>query len=269
VARFVCPRLFVVCTCSSAADAKLKGYLETQADCVYTVEHSPSALEDLRSIGGLAKPSTSVILVLEAVIVLMSPKHAFSGPNPAVFGASWAASHRLLFLPPAELAHRMRSVDASAVPPHNIDALLKYLAHPDWPLPGGPVSNSRHLGRIAEWVNAVVQYNQLVLSWCRPFLCVLMGAFNVQLLASEGGLPESLTKNDGIFSAVILVKDGTMLKDTGESRLAPPVPHPLSTYDSKELAYVAVVGRSNENLRGDEFSPTVLRVVLWLQPRCQ
>lgn len=112
-------------------------------------------------MGGLTKPSAPVILVLEAVIVLLSPKHAFSGPNPAVFGASWAASHRLLFLPPAELAHRLRSVDAATVPPHNIDALLKYLSHPDWPLPGGAVGGSRHLGRIAEWVNAVVQYNQV------------------------------------------------------------------------------------------------------------
>lgn len=135
--------------------------MEAQADSVYTVEHSPLAADDLRAVGGLTKPSAPVILVLEAVIVLLSPKHAFSGPNPAVFGASWAASHRLLFLPPAELAHRLRSVDAAAVPPHNIDALLKYLSHPDWPLPGGAVGGSRHLGRIAEWVNAVVQYNQV------------------------------------------------------------------------------------------------------------
>ena len=143
----------------TAADAKLKGYLEAQADCIYTVEHSPSAVEDLRAVGGLSKPPTSVILVLEAVIVLLSPKHAFSGPNPAVFGASWSSSHRLLLLPPAELAHRLKSVDAAAVPPHNVDALLKYLAHPDWPLPGSAVGDSRHLGRISEWVNAVVQYN--------------------------------------------------------------------------------------------------------------
>jgi hypothetical protein len=50
------------------------------------------------------------VLVLEAVIVLLSPKHAFSGPNPSVFGASWAASHRLLLLPPPELARRLREV---------------------------------------------------------------------------------------------------------------------------------------------------------------
>lgn len=212
-----------VCVCvwgcsPSAADAKLKGYLETQADCVYTIEQSPSALEDLRAVGSTKKPLTSVILILEAVIVLLSPKHAFSGPNPAVFGASWASSHRLLLLPPQELASRLRSVDAASVPPHNIDALLKYLSHSEWPLANGAVGGSRHLGRIAEWVNAVVQYNQV--------------------LASEGGLPETVTKNDGVFSAVITVRDGRMLKDTGESRLAPPVPHPLAPYDARDLACV-------------------------------
>ena len=147
--------------------------------------------------------------------MLLSPMHAFSGPNPSVFGASWAASHRLLLLPPPELARRLKEVltrhydalhcarhsaylaaghhaaskpvtspsaltavlvfvraclspvmsclqvDIAAVPPHNIDALLKYLAHKEWPLPGAPVGTSRHLGRISEWVCAVVNYNQV------------------------------------------------------------------------------------------------------------
>ncbi len=47
------------------------------------------------------------------------------------------------------------------MPPHNIDALLKYLQHRDWPLPNAPVGRSRHLGRIAEWVVAIVSYNQV------------------------------------------------------------------------------------------------------------
>lgn len=52
-------------------------------------------------------------------------------------------------------------VDAAAVPPYNIDALIRYLKHKEWPLPGAPVGTSRHLGRIAEWVGAVVNYNQV------------------------------------------------------------------------------------------------------------
>jgi hypothetical protein len=92
------------------ADARLKGFLETAADCLHTIAHSPTALEDLRGIGGQKSPPVPVILVLEAVIVLLSPTHSFSGPNPAVFGASWQASHRLLLLPPAELARRLRCV---------------------------------------------------------------------------------------------------------------------------------------------------------------
>ena len=139
------------------ADAKLKGYLETAADCIYTIENSPTAQEDLRAVGtqkyvcplerssfvrrvpclpgvcwssrrcswltrssvpwcvrvcvsGARSVPVQTVLVLEAVIVLLSPKHAFSGPNPSVFGASWAASHRLLLLPPPELARRLREV---------------------------------------------------------------------------------------------------------------------------------------------------------------
>ncbi len=145
----------------SDADARLKGFLETAADCIYTIEHSPTALEDLRAVGTMKSAPVQTVLVLEAVIVLLSPKHAFSGPNPSVFGASWQASHRLLLLPPPELARRLREVDVAAIPPHNVDALLRYLNHKEWPLPGAPVSQSRHLGRIAEWVGAVVSYNQV------------------------------------------------------------------------------------------------------------
>ncbi len=103
-------RLPACATALPDADARLKGYLETAADCVYTLEHSPTALDDLRAVGTQKSVPVQTVLVLEAVIVLLSPKHAFSGPNPSVFGASWAASHRLLLLPPPELARRLREV---------------------------------------------------------------------------------------------------------------------------------------------------------------
>ena len=99
-----------VCVLGADADARLKGFLEAAADCIYTIERSPTALEDLRSVGTMKTAPVQTVLVLEAVIVLLSPKHAFSGPNPSVFGASWAASHRLLLLPPPELARRLREV---------------------------------------------------------------------------------------------------------------------------------------------------------------
>ena len=106
--------MVVVCL-SPDAEAHLKGYLETAADCIYTIEHSPTALEDLRAVGCLKTAPVQTVLVLEAVIVLLSPKHAFSGPNPSVFGASWQASHRLLLLPPPELARRLREVRSYSV----------------------------------------------------------------------------------------------------------------------------------------------------------
>ena len=43
------------------ADARLKGYLETAADCTYTIEHSPNALDDLRSVGGMKSPPVQVL----------------------------------------------------------------------------------------------------------------------------------------------------------------------------------------------------------------
>ena len=70
-----------------------------------------------------------------------------------------------------------------------------------------------------------------------------------QVLASEGGLPENVNKNDGVFSAVIIVKDGAMLKDTGESRLAPELPHRLAPYDSRDLALMGE-GRSEPEILG-------------------
>lgn len=91
------------------------------------------------------------------------------------------------------------------------------------------------LGRMLSVRASIVHYPLRVI----PFLTVSSRNCTCctvrQLLAAEGGLPEVVTKNDGVFSAVITVKDGEMLVDTGESRLAPPVPHPMAPYDAKEL----------------------------------
>ena len=65
----------------------------------------------------------------------------------------------------------------------------------------------------------------------------LVGSF-LQLLAQEGGLPEVATKSSGVFSSIVIVKDGALLSDTGESRLVPPAPQPMAPYDAKELGLV-------------------------------
>ena len=69
-------------------------------------------------------------------------------------------------------------------------------------------------------------------------VCVSLLSLNltlpVQLLACEGGLPEPATKSDGLFSSVVVVRDGVLQSDTGESRLAPPPPRPLAPYDAAE-----------------------------------
>jgi hypothetical protein len=39
---------------------------------------------------------------------------------------------------------------------------------------------------------------------------------------------------DGLFSSVVVVRDGVLQSDTGESRLAPPPPRPLAPYDAAE-----------------------------------
>ncbi len=56
-----------------------------------------------------------------------------------------------------------------------------------------------------------------------------------QLLAAEGGLPEPATKSNGLFSSIVIVQDGALLSDTGESRLAHAPPPKLAPYDAKEL----------------------------------
>jgi hypothetical protein len=60
----------------------------------------------------------------------------------------------------------------------------------------------------------------------------------MQLLAQEGGLPEAATKSSGVFSSIVIVRDGHLLSDTGESRLVPPPPTPMAPYDAKELGLV-------------------------------
>ena len=46
------------------------------------------------------------------------------------------------------------------------------------------------------------------------------------------------TKSSGVFSSIVIVKDGALLSDTGESRLVPPAPQPMAPYDAKELGLV-------------------------------
>ena len=55
-----------VCVLGADADARLKGFLEAAADCIYTIERSPTALEDLRSVGTMKTAPVQTVLVLEA-----------------------------------------------------------------------------------------------------------------------------------------------------------------------------------------------------------
>ena len=59
-----------------------------------------------------------------------------------------------------------------------------------------------------------------------------------QLLATEGGLPESATKTDGLFSSIVIVRDGALLSDTGESRLAYETPNQLQVLEGASQAMV-------------------------------
>ena len=178
-------------------DAMMKGYLETAADSVYSLRYAPYAPQDMFDLAVQEDPPIDAVLMLEAMIILLSPGYRFNGPNLQAAGASWAASHRMLLLAPSELASRCEAVDPNQVPDTNLVALEAYIRHEAWPRPGVPVGGVSRMGmRLVEWVVALTRY--------------------AALLSENGGMPPTIRKSAGVFSGVVTVADGIIRGDTGE-----------------------------------------------------
>ncbi|KAG7382202.1 hypothetical protein PHYPSEUDO_005130 [Phytophthora pseudosyringae] len=112
-------------------------------------------------------PSPALVVVMEAVIVLLTPGKAYEGPSQseiATSSVSWRLSRRLL-AQPAFLRAKLQQVDVTTVPCVNLMALEKYLRHSLWPdalVSRSQVASSRLLHALAAWVESAARTARMI-----------------------------------------------------------------------------------------------------------
>eukprot|EP01029_Cantina_marsupialis_P006959 TRINITY_DN1766_c0_g1_i2.p1 TRINITY_DN1766_c0_g1~~TRINITY_DN1766_c0_g1_i2.p1 ORF type:complete len:1982 (-),score=316.11 TRINITY_DN1766_c0_g1_i2:313-6258(-) len=165
-------------------DGDLKRHLETMADTVQYI-CSDSAKLEMKHIVMSHSPPKWMTLVLESVIILMSPNRHFSNPHDAVGFVSWHAARKLLEKPDV-FCKRIRLVNVNTIPSCNIAALDGYISHCDWPVQA-TMSSHPILSALCSWVLSATKY--------------------AKLLMPRGGPAPRILKRHGIFASVLTVSD--------------------------------------------------------------
>ncbi|KAK1942143.1 hypothetical protein P3T76_006465 [Phytophthora citrophthora] len=112
-------------------------------------------------------PAPALVVVMEAVVVLLTPGKDYEGPSQSDFATSsvsWRLSRRLL-AEPAHLRFKLQQVDVTMIPSVNLRALERYLCHSLWPnaeISRSQTSSTRLLYALASWVEAAVGTAQLI-----------------------------------------------------------------------------------------------------------
>ena len=112
-------------TYMSEADASMKRHLETAMEALYPLQ-SEDGHKALVHVSERANPSYSDVLVLESLMILLSPDQRFKGPNTTVGAVTWQASCAML-KDPAKLLTRIKLVKADKIPEENFLALQEYV----------------------------------------------------------------------------------------------------------------------------------------------
>ncbi|GMF13904.1 unnamed protein product [Phytophthora lilii] len=157
-------RIMVDADVKLALDRTTRLRLELAEDAIARdmVEQAKSGFGDL----GPA-PSPALVVVMEAVIVLLTPGKAYDGPSQSDFATSsvsWRLSRRLL-AQPGFLRTKLNQVDVTKIPSANLVALERYLRHELWPnavVVRSQVASSRLLFALAAWVESVVRTARLI-----------------------------------------------------------------------------------------------------------
>lgn len=148
------------------ADADLKGAMETAAEQLFALLKSELADEMTTVIAKVADdPPLSLVLVMEAVIVLLTPGKMYEGPKPQAIPVSWKLAQRLLAFP-AFFQSKLAAVRADTVPPDNLAALDRYLAHSEWPSrhrAHSLVHGAHVVFTLSAWVEATIKVAHLVI----------------------------------------------------------------------------------------------------------
>jgi hypothetical protein len=174
------------------SDKPIKMLLEEQAEALLPVKDG-SLDKDMVQLASRNDPPSSLVVTMEAVIVLLTPTKRFKGPGFSTRSVAWEAGRRLLARPRA-LAERLRRFNRNKVPSENVQALIKYTEHEEWPEAGRLNAKSedaviRLLCCIGRWVTAVIRYCEVVME--------------------QGGAPPTIGRRypAGLFASAIVCTD--------------------------------------------------------------
>ncbi|KAL4087796.1 hypothetical protein PRIC1_012228 [Phytophthora ramorum] len=112
-------------------------------------------------------PNPALVVVMEGVIVLLTPGKVYEGPSQseiATSSVSWRLSRRLL-AQPAFLRAKLQQVDISTIPPVNLVALERFVRHPRWPnavVSRSQVHSSRLVHALAAWVESATRTARMI-----------------------------------------------------------------------------------------------------------
>ena len=180
------------------ADMPLKMALEEQAESFVPLQDG-SLSRLMRGMATKRDPPSALVLVLEAVIVLLTPQKRFKGPGSSTRAVAWEAGRRLL-ANPGDLGRRLQRFKRNTVPPENVAALQKYMSHAEWPDPArlyGKAEDTPVLSALARWVSSTINF--------------------ALLLADQGGPGREVSRRfpAGLFASAVTVKDPDQAEDGG------------------------------------------------------
>lgn len=145
-------------------DAVIKRSFEQAADALYHLENE-ELTSQMRQLSSIATPPTApMIIVMEAVIVLLTPTKRYEGPRQSTSAVSWKLAKRLLSNP-AFLLAKLHGIEHTDITVENLTALDRYLKHHDWPsraVAHSSGKSSRLLFALACWVEAMSSSAHLV-----------------------------------------------------------------------------------------------------------
>ncbi|KAF0686060.1 Aste57867_22122 [Aphanomyces stellatus] len=135
------------------------------------------------------RPPVGLVLVMEAVLILLTPMQQYASPDCSTSTVTWRLSRRLLATPHL-LAEKLQAIDLPHIPINNTMVLKAYIEHCDWPNENG--THGSLLFRLALYTHAVVKF-----------------ALHIH---DDGGAAPPITRTKplpGLFSSVITVTDAT------------------------------------------------------------
>jgi len=169
---------------------RLKEHLEDKATTEFILA-SPVSHRKLSELRKVEEPDESLILLMEAVLILLNPNEIFMGPFlKRLKSVSWKNATKILEGAQGAFSRRLKQVNEKEIPLENLVALEEYIKHDDFPeMHSSCIINHSIAKPILWWVISISKY--------------------ARLLEEEGGAPPPLSKSrDNIFGAVVVVKDG-------------------------------------------------------------